>query len=148
FVADLLRALKQRNVPVAGADRLMLTEQLAVKDLVALGHFLLLPEDDLTLAAVLKGPFCGITEDELYLIAYDRGEERLWNRLRRLTAEYPRLRDVAERLRGLLARADFVPPFELYAEILGAGGGRRAMLERLGPEAADPIDEFLALALA
>ena len=41
-----------------------------------------------------------------------------------------------------------MPPFELYAEILGAEGGRRAMLERLGPEAADPIEEFLALALA
>jgi ATP-dependent helicase/nuclease subunit A len=54
----------------------------------------------------------------------------------------------AERLQRLLGRADYGPPFELYAEILGAEGGRRAMLERLGSEAADPIDEFLALALA
>ena len=54
-----------------------------------------------------------------------------------------------ERLGALLARADFVPPFELYAEILGArADGRRAILERLGAEAADPVEEFLALALA
>jgi len=58
------------------------------------------------------------------------------------------LRQAAELLSALLARADFVPPYELYAEILGAGGGRRAWLERLGPEADDPIEEFLALALA
>jgi ATP-dependent helicase/nuclease subunit A len=38
FVGELLRALKQRDIPVAGADRLILTEQLAVQDLVALGR--------------------------------------------------------------------------------------------------------------
>src|SRR6266446_5501905 len=148
FVGELLRALKQRNVAVAGADRLVLTDQLAVQDLIALGRFLLLPEDDLTLATVLKGPLFGLSEDELFLLAYDRGNQRLWGRLRRLAREYPAMRQAAERLAELLARADFVPPFELYAEILGAGGGRRAMLERLGPEAAEPIEEFLALALA
>ncbi len=51
-------------------------------------------------------------------------------------------------LSELLARADFVPPYELYAEILGAQGGRRMLLERLGLEAADPVEEFLALALS
>src|SRR5437764_1162269 len=46
FVGDLITALKQRKVPVAGADRLVLTEQLAVQDLIALGRFLLLPGGD------------------------------------------------------------------------------------------------------
>ncbi len=148
FVGDLLRALKRADVPVAGADRLLLSQQLAVQDLVALGRFLLLPEDDLTLATVLKGPLFGFSEDELFLLAYGRGEETLWSRLRRRAAEDLAVHAAAARLRALLARADFVPPFELYAEILGADGGRQAMLERLGPEAADPIEEFLALALA
>src|SRR5205823_234070 len=80
--------------------------------------------------------------------AYGRGEERLWNRLRAGAAENAQLRDVADQLSALLARTDFVPPYELYAEILGAGGGRRALLERLGIEAEDPVEEFLALALA
>jgi ATP-dependent helicase/nuclease subunit A len=148
FVGDLLRALKQQDVPVAGADRLMLASEMAVRDLVALGRFLLLPEDDLTLAAVLKGPLFGFSEDQLFRLAYDRGKETLWRRLRRFAGECPAMRAAFERLRELLARADFVPPFELYAEILGAGDGRRAILERLGPEAADPVEEFLALALA
>jgi ATP-dependent helicase/nuclease subunit A len=158
FVGDLLRALKERDVPVAGADRLTLAEELAVQDLIALGRFLLLPEDDLTLATVLKGPLFGLTEDELFLLAYDRGTATLWSRLRRLAPEHPAMQAAFERLRTLLGRADFVPPFELYAEILGPvglqptglsrGGGRRAILERLGPEAADPVEEFLGLALA
>ncbi len=148
FVRELLRALKQHDVPVAGADRLVLANEMAVQDLIALGRFLLLPEDDLTLAAVLKGPLFDLTEDELFLLAYNRGDATLWSRLRRLAAEHPAMEAAAERLSALLARADFVPPFELYAEILGAMGGRPAMLERLGAEAADPIEEFLALALA
>ena len=132
FVGDLLRALKQRGVPVAGADRLALAEELAVQDLIALGRFLLLPEDDLTLATVLKGPFFGFSEDALFELAYNRGEDRLWTRLRRLARQQPVMRQAYDRLRALLARADFVPPFELYAEILGTGSepgtgnGRRA----------------------
>src|SRR6266852_3190806 len=148
FVRELLRALKQHDVPVAGADRLVLANEMAVQDLIALGRFLLLPEDNLTLAAVLKGPLFDLSEEELFLLAYDRGDATLWSRLRRLAAEHPAMGAAAERLSELLARADFVPPFELYAEILGAGNGRRAMLERLGAEAADPVEEFLALALA
>ena len=148
FVGDLLRALKQRHVPVAGADRLMLTEQLAVQDLVALGRFLLFPDDDLTLAAVLKGPLFAIGEETLFDLAYGRGREHLWDRLRSRSETNAALRHAAGRLSALLARADFVPPYELYAEILGSDGGRRALLERLGPEAEDPLEEFLALTLA
>jgi ATP-dependent helicase/nuclease subunit A len=148
FVGELLRALKQRGVPVAGADRLILTEQLAVQDLVALGRFLLFPDDDLTLACVLKGPLFALDEETLFDLAYGRGKEHLWDRLRSRAETNAALRQAAELLSALLARADFVPPYELYAGILGAGGGRRAWLERLGPEADDPIEEFLALTLA
>ncbi len=148
FFGDLLRALKQRGVPVAGADRLILTTQLAVEDLIALGRFLLFPDDDLTLAAVLKGPLFDVDEDTLFDLAHRRGRQHLWDRLRARAADSVRLRRVADRLAALLARADFVPPYELYAEILGAQGGRQALLGRLGPEAEDPVDEFLGLALA
>jgi len=148
FVGELLRALKQRHVPVAGADRLILTEQLAVQDLVALGRFLLFPDDDLTLATVLKGPLFALDEDALFDLAYERGREHLWDRLRSRAETNPALRPAEKRLSALLARTDFAPPYELYAEILSAEGGRRALLERLGPEAEDTVDEFLALALA
>ena len=67
-----MRALKDRDVPVAGVDRMVLTDQLAVMDLVALGAFLLLPEDDLTLATVLKGPLLGFDEALLFTLAHGR----------------------------------------------------------------------------
>jgi ATP-dependent helicase/nuclease subunit A len=147
FVIELVRALKEVDVPVAGVDRILLTDQLAVQDMIALGQFLLLPEDDLTLATVLKGPLFGFDEEQLFALAHPR-MGTLWHELRQRAAEHPVFGQAAQRLQELLARADFTPPYELFAEVLGAGGGRRAALERLGPEAGDPLDEFLSMALA
>ena len=55
FVEALVRECKKLDVPVAGVDRMVLTEQMAVMDLVALGRFLLLPDDDLTLGGRAQG---------------------------------------------------------------------------------------------
>ncbi|MBL28630.1 MAG: double-strand break repair helicase AddA [Rhodospirillaceae bacterium] len=147
FVEALVRALKQRGIAVAGVDRMVLNDQLAVMDLIALGRFLLLPEDELNLAAVLKGPLVGFDEDRLFALAWDRGPENLWATLRRRRDEHPAFKEAHAFLSDLLARADFVPPYELFAGLLEAEGGRRRMLARLGTEAGDPIDEFLNLAL-
>jgi ATP-dependent helicase/nuclease subunit A len=146
FVVELVRALKERGVPVAGVDRMVLRDQVAVMDLVALGRFLLLPEDDLTLAVVLKGPFVGLDDMALFDLAYGRGERSLWAELSRRRAE-PRWAAAHAFLAALLAKADYVPSFELYAEVLGPRQGREMLLGRLGPDAADPIEEFLSLAL-
>jgi ATP-dependent helicase/nuclease subunit A len=149
FVAALVRALKDCRIEVAGTDRMHLVEQLAVEDMMALLRFLLLPEDDLTLATVLKGPLGGFDEDHLYALAQGRGEDvRLWPELRRRAGENEVFARAHALLGDLLGRADFAPPYELMAEILGARGGRRRFLARLGPDAADPLDELLAAALA
>lgn len=147
FVEELVRELKLRGVPVAGIDRMVLTDQLAVMDLVALGRALLLPEDDLTLATVLRGPLIGLDEEQIFLLAQERSGS-LWAELRRRRGDneaFARAYDVVAELR---AHADYVRPFELYAEVLGARRGREKLLRRLGPDAKDPMDEFLSLALA
>ena len=142
FVETMVRALKRRGIPVAGVDRMILTEQLAVMDLIALGRFLLLPEDDLNLAVVLKGPLIGWDDEQLFDLAYGR-DGTLWAALRARPDD-----DAYRILAELLVQVDFQPPFELYAELLGAGGGRRRILARLGPDANDPINEFLDSALS
>ena len=146
FVGELVRALKDRGIAVAGVDRMVLTDQLAVMDLVAFGQFLLLPEDDLNLATVLKGPLIGLDEDRLFELCWDRGNRELWRVLGARAAGDKEFGSIFHTLSRWLARADFTPPYELYAELL-AGGGRRQILERLGPEAGDPVDEFLVQAL-
>lgn len=147
FMSEMVRALKAADVPVAGADRMILTEQLAVMDLLALARFLLLPQDDLSLACLLKSPLVGLSEEQLYAAAIDRSGD-LWSAVQARRGSDPALEAAAARLSGWLGRADLQRPYEFYAQVLGMEGGRQALLARLGEEAADPIDEFLNQCLA
>jgi ATP-dependent helicase/nuclease subunit A len=141
----LVRALKRRGVPVAGADRLRLVAHIAVMDLIALGRFCLLPDDDLNLATLLKSPLCGFTDDDLLALCWKR-DRRLWPSLRARAGDRPRWQAAVEELGAILAMADLLPPASLYGMVLGSRGGRRRMLARLGHEVLDPIEEFLRAA--
>jgi ATP-dependent helicase/nuclease subunit A len=141
----IIRALKDLHVPVAGADRLVLTEHIAVMDLMVLADALLLPDDDLALATVLKSPLFGFDDEDLFEIAWQR-KGSLRAALRAKAHGNARFADAVaklERLDGWAREA----PFTFYARVLGAEGGRKRFLARLGHEADDALDEFLNLAL-
>ncbi len=152
FLAALVRALKDLRIPVGGVDRMVLAEQIAVQDLLALADVLLLPEDDLTLAALLKSPLVGLDEDDVFALAQPR-QGSLWGALAAHRGAETRVGRVADWIAALMARADYATPHALFADVLGGPGpldaraGRARMLARLGPDAADPMDEFLNAAL-
>src|SRR5262249_6747255 len=139
----IIRTLKNAGIPVAGADRLILTEHIAVMDLMVLADALLLPDDDLALATVLKSPLFGFDDAQLFEIAYGRTTS-----LRTALAGNPKFAETAARLDALAQAARRDTPFAFYARLLGAQKARRRILARLGSEAADALDEFLNLALA
>lgn len=141
--AEIIRACKKVGLPIAGADRLKLGAELAVKDLAALLSFLATPEDDLSLAALLRSPLCGWTEAELYDLAQGR-KGYLWETLRK-REDHPQTLAMLQDLRN---QADYLRPFDLIERALTRHDGRRRLLVRLGAEAEDGIDEFLSQALA
>jgi ATP-dependent helicase/nuclease subunit A len=143
----ILRALKSAQIPVAGADRLQLAEHIAVMDIAALGDALLLQFDDLALACALKSPLFGFDEDELYNLAQNR-KGTLFEALIVAAQNDLRMRDVAERLTLWRSEALHLRPFDFLSRVLGRDKGRELFLKRLGSEAADALDELLALALA
>lgn len=144
--AEIIRACKAAGLAVAGADRLKLGAELAVKDLAALLSFLATPEDDLSLAAALRSPLFGWSEADLYALAQPRGpKEYLWAALRAKEKQNPETLAI---LSDLLERADYLRPYDLIERVLTRHDGRRRLLARLGPEAEDGIDELLAQALA
>ena len=147
LASEIIRQLKRLLIPVAGADRLVLSEHIAVMDLIALGRFALMPHDDLTLATVLRGPCCGVSEDDLFSLAHGRGKGvRLWSVLQKRRDD-PAWSAVHGFLERLHAMADHLQPYEFYATILGPMGGWTRMMGRLGLDAADPIEEFMGAAL-
>jgi ATP-dependent helicase/nuclease subunit A len=144
----IIRALKNEQVEVAGADRLILTEHIAVMDLMALADALLLPQDDLALASVLRSPLFGFSDEDLFAVAYDRGRASLREALARKAGEGELFAASAHaRLEDWSAAARRETPFAFYAKILGAGRARHHFLGRLGAEANDALDEFLNLAI-
>ncbi|MBI1985415.1 MAG: double-strand break repair helicase AddA, partial [Rhodospirillales bacterium] len=146
FADQMVKALERRGVPVAGRDRLKLLDHIAVMDLVAAGRFALLPDDDLNTATVLKGPFCGFDDDDLFDLAHGRSG-RLWEALKARVGERRLFAAAEATLATWLKRADLTPPFEFYSRLLGPDGGRKCLIARLGAEVAEPVEGFLAQAL-
>jgi ATP-dependent helicase/nuclease subunit A len=144
-LASLLVArLHAEGVPVAGVDRLRLAAPLAVQDLVAAIRFAVQPDDDLNLASLIVSPLVGLDQEALFGLAYGR-RGSLWSTLRQRDDQA----GAAAVCRSLLASADLVTPYRFLEELLsGPLDGRRRLMERLGPEARDPIEELLSAALA
>jgi ATP-dependent helicase/nuclease subunit A len=142
----VIQALKHGNIPVAGADRLKLTEHIAIIDLMNLADALLLPQDDLALAVALKSPLFGLTDDDLFTLAWQR-KGSLRQALGQHAAASDQFRTALRRLEACERRFAIETPFAFYAWLLGGDGGRSRILKRLGHEATDALDEFLELAL-
>ncbi len=141
---EIIRACKVANLAIAGADRLKLGGELAVRDIAALLSFVATDDDDLSLAAALRSPLFGLTEAQLYDLAQGRDGKRLWEVLR----NHPDHAETVSILADLRDRSDFLRPYDLIERLLTRHDGRRRLIARLGPEAEDGIDELLGQALA
>ena len=145
FFEAVIRQLKKHNIPVAGADRLTLQDSIVVKDMLALTRFVLLPSDDLSLAEVLKSPFFGFDDTQLFDIAVDR-ENSLWASLQMRAPE------TADSLQQLIHLSKAHMPYDFYAQFLERDSGdgrvfRERIYARLSLEAQDALEAFLACAL-
>ncbi len=160
FFYEIIRQLKSHGVPVAGADRLVLTDQQVARDLLSLARFALLPEDDLSLAETLKSPLfhpCDkpeppIDDAALFDLCHPRDRyQTVWEALR--GTNDPRFTEAKDALADTLAQVGRLSPYAFFAHLLNHVGPegesyRRRLLRRLGPEAEDPLEEFLNRALA
>jgi ATP-dependent helicase/nuclease subunit A len=149
---ELIKAFKREGLPVAGADRMVLHDELAVEDCLALMRVALDPHDDLALACVLKGPWCNLDNDntDLFPLAYGRAKgERLYARL--MASEVQRYGAAKAFISEVIARrAEGAFGFLSWAlETAHDGGdtGWMRVFARLGPEARDPLEELLQRAL-
>ncbi|MGA7943309.1 MAG: UvrD-helicase domain-containing protein, partial [Bradyrhizobium sp.] len=120
----VIQALKHASIPVAGADRLKLTEHIAIIDLMNLADALLLPQDDLALAVALKSPLFGLDEDELFALAWDR-KGSLREALSKQATTRASFQEALRRLEECERRFTHETPFAFYAWLLGGDGGRQ-----------------------
>lgn len=141
----LIKALKEERLPVAGADRLVLQDALIVRDLLAITRFVLLSKDCLSLAEALKSPLFGLDDNQLFALSVDR-DGTLWD------AVQTRAPDLSAHIQALRDDAALAP-YDFFARLLDRRGPhgktyREALFSRLGLEAREALDAFLAIALA
>ncbi|OMG60299.1 MULTISPECIES: double-strand break repair helicase AddA [Brevundimonas] len=149
---EIIRALKAAGAPVAGADRLKLSQHIVFDDLKALARFALFPGDDLTVAEVLRGPFCDVDENSLFELAGLKDRKGLWRELKRRAGERPEWGQALDLLRAARGARD-LDPFGFFSRLLNrvdatGRSGRARILTRLGREAEEAVDETLNQVLA
>lgn len=147
----MIGALKAQGLPVAGADRLKLGDHVGVQDCLNLMRFAALPERDLTLAEILRGPFVGLVDDDRYLfeLANDRKGASLWQRVQ--ASKDKEVQAAVPFLQGLIDRA-YMPPFDFLSAVLDVQGtdgqtGWEKLNARLGHPARDPVEALVAEAI-
>ncbi len=144
FVNALSRELKNRRIAASGADRLTLTDHIAVKDLLALARICLLTEDDLSLAALLRSPLFAFSDEELMnLAAYRAPGESLYDKMRNRAANDQKAADAFMTLERWRKEASESAVFDFFARVLSRDRVRARLMQRLGVEAGEIIDEFL-----
>lgn len=132
LVQTLIRAFEERDVPVAGMDRLTLADHLAVADLLALMRWCVNEGDDLALAQVLRSPLVGMSDDALRAIAHGR-PGALW----------PEVSDPwLSKMRGLAT----LSPYDFLTHVLEVSNRREDFARRFGQQVHEVLDEFKAQA--
>jgi len=135
---SILKKLTAHNLPVAGSDRLLLLDELVIKDLISLLKFLTNSSDDLSLAEVLRSPLLGLSEEDLFKISYGRAST-LFEALKLKLPKHKAIRILDD----LTTNQKFLTPYELVERILIDHSGRLRMTARLGPGVNEILDEFL-----
>jgi ATP-dependent helicase/nuclease subunit A len=142
----LIRELKSLNIPVAGLDRIDLLSEVAILDILALIDFTLYPDDDLSLAQILRSPLCDISEEDLFQLAHNRSG-KLWQCLTLRKNENTHFLNAYEFLNAVLRRSDYESPYDFLSFILENAQGRKKFIARLGVDCIDGLDEILNKAL-
>ena len=143
FTKEVIIALQNDGIPVAGLDRITLRGNLAVQDLLAIGKFVLNPQDDLNLAALLKSPIIGISGLLLHDIAINRGKQSIWNYIeleQYSSKEYKYLFEHLNIFFEVYHKTNVETFFQYMVDVLGY---RQALNASCGPDSNDAIDELL-----
>ncbi len=155
-VANIERALTEKQIPFARQSRQTLLQALEISDLIALLKFLLHPGDDLSLVQVLRSPLYSVSNEDLTHLKQNYPDMHSWHeRLIRYESENPDdahpLCRAVHQLQHWKAWVDHVPPHDLLDRIYHEG----RILERYrslwpgdrGRQAAHNLIRFLELTL-
>ncbi len=147
------QALRQANIPYLGAERGTLLQSGEIGDMVALLEVLLTPDNNLSLATVLRSPLFDCSDDDLMRLAqFERGTwyERLLSLAPQLENDTP-LAQATTMLPAWHQLAGHIPIHDLLDRIYNESDllrrYRAAYPAHLGSRVVANLNRFLELAL-
>lgn len=149
---EVLQVLTDLGIPCAGTDRLAVAQDPAVRDLINALRFATNTDDSLSLAVLLKSPFFGWSEDDLFALCSERKRQILWLELLHAASQKPGSKEAhaVATLREALDAGARLGPYALLTTLLDGGGettGRSKLEQRFGRVYSDPVAAFLDEAL-
>ncbi|MEH0831761.1 UvrD-helicase domain-containing protein [Anaplasma bovis] len=139
FVDQMSCELKKANIPVVGRDRINIMDHIAVKHLVNFGEFLLFPQNDLALAALLRSPMLQYTETSLFnVVSVGTGSLSLWEKLQLSSSD----KHTVDYLKWLISISKTRNTLDLYSLILSKH--RKQLVSHFGDFCEEIIDEFVS----
>ena len=141
----LIKYLNEEQIPVSSSDRIDFGTNIIVQDLLALAKFILLPEDDLNLACLLKSPFFNISEEDLEKICSLKNQ----NHTTLFQALQQNNFDFYQELLFLIEenQKQQFSPLQFFSYALIKKGQQKKVLARFGKEGEEIINQFLKLCL-
>lgn len=150
-------ALERRGIPVATQAGKGFYRRQEVQDLIAIVRVLADSRDNLALAALLRGPLVGLSEEQLLDIVWElprtpNKPDKVPPLTLRVNPQHvidALARDIIETLQLLRRRVNSTTPHELISQAVDVLRVRPILLERHGGQAERPlanVDLFLSLA--
>lgn len=156
LAVPMTNELKRRNIPVAGADRIILPDFPIIRDFMNLIRFCMDTTDDYSLCCVLKSPLFALNDAQIYEICAVRNAENLSRRAYDKNMEQMTVLDVLRksydniytRLDDYVERAKTYGPYSFFTYILNNHNVREKIVAALGVQVIDPLEEFITICLA
>lgn len=156
MASPLLKALKRRNIDVAGSDRVVLPDFPAVRDLLNLIRFCINPSDDYSLCCVLKSPLFYLTEVDIFNLCTARNEQAAFTHNDKTSTPHTTIFDILStyrpdahtRLLQIIKWSKYMAPYTFFSNVLGTDNARQNFIAALGHQVIDPLEEFMTICLA
>lgn len=143
LAAPMTFALKQRGIPVAGSDRIVLPEFPVIKDLMNLLRFCMNTKDDYSLCCVLKSPMFRFSENDIYKLCANRNKDMPVFDL--LADSHQSVFEILSDFMRLYAVSG---PYTFFSYVLNHYNMREKMVAALGEHILDPLEEFMTICLS
>ena len=146
IVDYLCKYLKNFSIPTCSIDNSNINKESVIQDIIVVIKTILLPEDDFSITCLLKGPFIGFNEDQIFDLAFKRGNKTIWQQIQKNKSDHL-IYQQAYNFITTIIKQKHCNPYKFICYLLETMSGYDKLIYYFGEHIIDSINELLNLAL-